>query len=72
MAIQRGDITWHAFPHNAELEAAVRTVIRAGLNLTHDLDRRFGLPPKATLSQRDVPGVSRSISSDSSSSSAVP
>eukprot|EP01045_Picozoa_sp_COSAG04_P002845 COSAG04_NODE_108_length_25934_cov_13.184014_26_plen_60_part_00 len=34
-------------------------MIRAGVNITHALDKRFGLPPKQTLSQRDVPGISR-------------
>lgn len=34
-------------------------MISAGLNLTHALDRRFGLAPKKTLSQRDVPGMTR-------------
>ena len=31
--------------------------INTGLNLTHRLDERFGLPRKRTLSQRDVPGI---------------
>lgn len=35
-------------------------MVRAGLNLTHKLDDRFGLAPKTTLSQRDVPGITRS------------
>ena len=58
-AIWRGDIWWHAFPHNAELAAADAGMIKAGINITHTLDARFGLPPKRTLSQRDVPGISR-------------
>ena len=32
-----------------------------GIRLTHALDAKFGLPPKTTLSQRDVPGMSRSV-----------
>lgn len=55
-AVHRGDIWWHAFPHNAELAAAGSGMIKAGLELTHALDRRFNLAPKMTLSQRDVPG----------------
>ena len=58
-AIRRGDVWWHAFPHNAELAAADAGMIRAGVNITHMLDARFGLAPKRTLSQRDVPGISR-------------
>lgn len=27
--------------------------------MTHELDRAFGLPPKVTASQRDVPGLTR-------------
>ena len=34
-------------------------MIRAGINITHTLDKRFGLALKQTLSQRDVPGISR-------------
>ena len=30
-------------------------------NLTHGLDAQFGLPPKTTLSQRDVPGMTRGV-----------
>ncbi len=59
-AIQLGDITWHAFPHNAQLEVMGGALVTAGLALTHALDDRFDLPSKATLSQRDVPGIPRS------------
>ena len=60
-AIAAGDVTWHAFPHNAELEAGSASVIRAALKMTHALDAEFGLPPKAVLSQRDVPGLTRAM-----------
>lgn len=60
-AIAAGDITWHAFPHNAELEAGNAAVIAAGLRMTHALDASLGLPPKTVLSQRDVPGLSRAM-----------
>ena len=59
--IANGDITWHAFPHNAQLEIASPSLLRAGLELTHDLDAMFDQPKKMTLSQRDVPGMSRSL-----------
>ena len=59
-AISHGDITWHAFPHNAQLELMSPAVIEAGLDMTFRLDDRFGVPRKRTLSQRDVPGISKS------------
>lgn len=31
------------------------------MQLTHSLDARFGLSPKSTMSQRDVPGTTRSL-----------
>lgn len=55
----RGDITWHAFPFNAELEMYNPTFVDEGVALTHSLDASLGLPPKFTLSQRDVPGTTR-------------
>lgn len=58
-AVGRGDITWHAFPFNAELELYNEVFIDEGVALTHALDASFGLPPKFTLSQRDVPGTTR-------------
>lgn len=59
-SVARGYITWHAFPHNGELELADAGLIAAGFALTHGLDDAFGLPRKAVLSQRDVPGTTRS------------
>eukprot|EP00048_Salpingoeca_helianthica_P005546 m.89006 g.89006 ORF g.89006 m.89006 type:complete len:722 (-) comp13639_c1_seq3:776-2941(-) len=56
-AVQRGDITWHAFPFNAELELYDPVMVDEGVALTHRIDAEFGLPPKFTLSQRDVPGT---------------
>lgn len=35
-------------------------MIKFGVRLTHDLDAKFGKPPKKTISQRDVPGMTRS------------
>lgn len=34
----------HAYPHNAELAVAGAFMVESGLNLTHDLDERFGNP----------------------------
>ena len=36
-------------------------VFKVGLNVSHRLDAHFGLPPKRTLSQRDVPGMTRGV-----------
>eukprot|EP00040_Diaphanoeca_grandis_P026011 m.144974 g.144974 ORF g.144974 m.144974 type:complete len:865 (-) comp30404_c0_seq3:55-2649(-) len=58
-AAKAGDVHWHAFPHNAELEMGTPTMLAAGINATHLIDAALGLPPKRVLSQRDVPGISR-------------
>ena len=60
-AVAAGDITWHAFPYNAQLEVMDVSMVRFGLNLTHTIDDLFGLPHKKTLSQRDVPGMPRAV-----------
>eukprot|EP00656_Telonema_subtile_P005519 TRINITY_DN1250_c0_g2_i2.p1 TRINITY_DN1250_c0_g2~~TRINITY_DN1250_c0_g2_i2.p1 ORF type:complete len:838 (-),score=162.47 TRINITY_DN1250_c0_g2_i2:112-2625(-) len=60
-AISQGDIYWHAFPHNAELENTSPVMLQEGLSATQALDAAFGLPSKRSLSQRDVPGVPRSV-----------
>ena len=61
-AIDAGDITWHAFPHNAQLEIMGETFLHAGLQMTRDVDAMFSNQPmKRTLSQRDVPGMPRGI-----------
>eukprot|EP01012_Entosiphon_sulcatum_P032079 TRINITY_DN40828_c0_g1_i1.p1 TRINITY_DN40828_c0_g1~~TRINITY_DN40828_c0_g1_i1.p1 ORF type:complete len:800 (-),score=122.49 TRINITY_DN40828_c0_g1_i1:16-2391(-) len=58
-ALKRGDITYHAFPFNAELEVLTPELVLAGLQVTHDIDKAYGFTPKITLSQRDVPGTTR-------------
>jgi hypothetical protein len=58
-AVKDGTITWHAFPHNAELEVLSAFGLGNGINQTHALDTEFGLPPKRCLSVRDVPGIPR-------------
>ena len=55
-AVKAGHITWHALPFNAELALGS---LGFSVQLTHDLDKRFGLAPKATGSTRDVPGMTR-------------
>lgn len=58
-AVRAGDIHWHALPHNAQVEVMDASLLAFSVQLTHDLDRRFGLPAKRTMSQRDVPGLTR-------------
>ncbi len=58
-AVVRGDITWHAFPFNAEPEVYTPELFDAALNLTFAEDAYFGHGPRHTLSQRDVPGLTR-------------
>jgi hypothetical protein len=50
-AVQRGDIWWHAYPHNAQMEVMDESLLTYGVTMTHELDALFGLPPKITLSQ---------------------
>jgi len=54
-------ITWHAFPFNGELETMDPDLIEFGLQMTHDLDKRFNKQPKTVLSQRDVPGMTVNV-----------
>lgn len=58
-AVRRGDVTWHAFPHNAQVEFFDDDLLEWAVQMTQALDRRFGFPPKRTMSQRDVPGLTR-------------
>merc|ERR1712176_372677 len=60
-AASEGWITWHAYPHNAQLSVMDRNMIEFGVQMVHDLDSRLKQNPKATLSQRDVPGLPRSV-----------
>ena len=55
-AVRRGDITYHAFPFNAEPELFTPELFDAALNLTFAQDAFYGHPKRRTLSQR----VSRS------------
>ena len=58
-SIAKGYLTWHAHPFNSELGIADPVLLATGTDWTHDIDKQFSLPPKATLSQRDVPGIPR-------------
>ena len=58
-AVRLGDISWHAFPFNAEPELFTPELFDSALNLTFEEDAHFGHPRRRTLSQRDVPGLTR-------------
>lgn len=47
-AIQRGDITWHAHPHNAQYEVYDTSLLEFSFDFTHALDDSFKLPHKHT------------------------
>lgn len=47
----RGDIYWHALPFNGQLEFFDVSLLEFAVQLTHELDIKFGLPPKRTMSQ---------------------
>lgn len=48
--MQRGDIYWHAFPFNAELELFDEDLLNFNIKLVHDLDAKYNVTPKITLS----------------------
>lgn len=60
-SVANGFLTWHTFPHNAEVELADAALVDFGVDMTHEIDDYFGLPHKQTMSQRDVPGATRSM-----------
>ncbi|CAD7700287.1 unnamed protein product [Ostreobium quekettii] len=59
-AVVRGDVTWHAFPFNAQLEVYDESLADFGFAMTHELDDAWSRRRKTTMSQRDVPGTTRS------------
>lgn len=60
-AVELGWIVWHAFPFNAEPEAADAELFGAGIDMCHSLSDRFHQPRPRVLSQRDVPGMTRAV-----------
>ncbi len=49
--MHRGDIYWHALPFNGQLEFFDVSLLEFAVQLTHEIDIKFGLPPKRTMSQ---------------------
>ncbi|XP_071097043.1 uncharacterized protein [Haliotis cracherodii] len=61
-AVMRGDITWHAGPMNMQPENMNQALFELSLNISLDVDAEFGIKRKyATLSQRDVPGMTAAV-----------
>jgi hypothetical protein len=54
-----GDLVMNAFPHNAEPETMTPELFIAAVNMSRSIASDLSIPPPATLSQRDVPGMSR-------------
>jgi len=60
-AVHAGTIVWHAGPMNMQAEWMTAKLFKFGINMSHTLDDIYGLPHKSVLSQRDVPGMTRSV-----------
>jgi hypothetical protein len=60
-AAGKGWITWHAFPFNGEPELMDPSLFSFGISMTHGLDDLLGQKRKIVMSQRDVPGLTRSV-----------
>ena len=58
-AVRRGDIGYHALPFNAEPEMMTPALFDAALNLTFRVDDLYAHAHRRTVSQRDVPGLTR-------------
>ena len=59
-AIRRGDIVWNGVPYTLESESASKELFATCLNLSHELDARFGKHTTAAK-MTDVPGHTRAI-----------
>ncbi|XP_052819190.1 uncharacterized protein LOC128245032 [Mya arenaria] len=60
--VKVGFITWHAGPMNMEYEMMDESMLEFAMQLSMDLDARFGFQRKhRTVSQRDVPGTTKAI-----------
>jgi hypothetical protein len=59
VAIAKDYIQWHAGPFNLQVEAMDSSLFDYSLDLAAQLDRMFNKTPKTVLSQKDVPGFTR-------------
>eukprot|EP01114_Cavostelium_apophysatum_P014791 TRINITY_DN3921_c0_g1_i1.p1 TRINITY_DN3921_c0_g1~~TRINITY_DN3921_c0_g1_i1.p1 ORF type:complete len:770 (+),score=169.72 TRINITY_DN3921_c0_g1_i1:47-2311(+) len=61
-AIALGDIAWHAFPFNGQAESMDPSLFESALEVARSLDLKYhGKNKTMTMSQRDVPGMTRSV-----------
>jgi hypothetical protein len=60
-AVRRGDIGWHAYPHNAQAEMMEPSLYAFGVEMTQTLDKALGRTPSSVVSLRDVPGMTRAV-----------
>lgn len=59
-SIRQGDIVWNAMPYTVESESMSKNHFRTILELSHRLDRQFGMKTTGAK-MTDVPGHTRSI-----------
>ena len=50
-AVHAGDIFWHAMPFNTQVEMFDGPLLQYAVELTHELDAKFGQKPKRAMSQ---------------------
>ena len=50
-AVHAGDIFWHAMPFNTQVEISDGPLLQYAVEMTHELDAKFGQKPKRTMSQ---------------------
>ena len=50
-AVHAGDIFWHAMPFNTQVEMFDGPLLQYAVEMTHELDAKFGQKPKHTMSQ---------------------
>jgi hypothetical protein len=60
VAVEAGDLCWHALPFTMHTEYADRSLVAHGLTLSAELDRRFGRHTRAAKAT-DVPGHTRGL-----------
>jgi len=61
LLIQNGNMWFHAFPFNSLMELYDESMISFGIQLSIDMANELGIKPSKVISQRDVPGMTRSI-----------
>eukprot|EP01084_Bolivina_argentea_P142466 250270_1 len=54
-------IYWHGFPFNSQMEIYDSSMLKFGLQLSQDLSTSLHAPTSSIISQRDVPGMTRSM-----------